>query len=131
MASFLVLSKGRADAAVLALVLEFGGHQCEVASTIKEASELLERGAFDGVVVEHLRNDFLLKPPKRLESLFRKTTVLFLTNNPEQVQQCATGIVLKAGPTEQLLQAIDTIMRRKTVVSLRTSAHAAAKAKSA
>ena len=131
MASLLVLSSERADAAVLALVLEFGGHQCEIASSVKEASELLERDAFDGVVIEHLRDDFLLQLPKRLESIFRKTTVLILTNNPEQVQQFTTGIVLKAGSTEQLLQAIDTIMRRKSVVSMRTGASAAAKAKSA
>ena len=112
MARILVLSQKRAKAEVFALVLEFGGHRCEVAGSVKEAMELLERNSFDAVVTDYARQDSLAKLAEYLRDASHKTAVVLLANATRQTRKGARQITLNACPPEQLLQAIDTIVRR-------------------
>ncbi|MBI3896594.1 MAG: hypothetical protein HY313_11755 [Acidobacteria bacterium] len=113
MAKILVLSQRRARGELLALVLEFGGHHCEVAGNVTEALELLARGSFDAVVVNSWRQDFFSKLTDA-----RKPPVIF-ANVPMQGQKGARKIAPNVSSLDQLLQTIDSIAERKGAKPLR------------
>lgn len=130
MARILVLSQERAKAAVLALVLEFSGHRCEVAGSVTEAIEFLDGDFFDAVVADYARQDSLAKLAEYLRNASRKTAIVVLANAPKQARKGDRKIMLHACPPEQLLQAIDAIVRRKPARP-QTATRAAAKAAAA
>ena len=112
MGKSLVFSNKPADRKAIALVLEFAGHRCEMASSVEEAVKFLVGNAFDLFVADVVRIDSMRELEGYLQDAPLRTPVLILTNSSTQTLKGLLGIsVLGHGAPGQLFQAIDTILR--------------------
>lgn len=112
MGQLLVLSQKLVKADVLALFLEFSGHECEVAGSVTEAIRLLSQKSFDAVVADYSQPDSLSKMAQYLKNAPRRIPLVALANGVPKARKGSSKVPLEANP-DQLLQAVDRIVRRK------------------
>ena len=95
MAKILVVGSDPTERSVHALVVEFAGHECALASSVEEALEILNQGPFDLVVADCKRGGSAGDVVRRLKAASPDAAVLVLTESVDTVAE--TDAVL-AGP---------------------------------
>ena len=112
MGTILVFSNKPENLKAVALVLEFGGHSCEIASSVEEAVKFLEGEAFDLFVAVVVQVDSMRELERYLQVAPCRTPALIRTNASTQTLKDLPGIsILGLGAPDQLFQAIDTILQ--------------------
>lgn len=113
MAKILLVGNNPAEREVRALVMEFGGHRCKIAASLKEATKLLREESFDLVVTDFKPNGSSpAQLAKSLKRTFPEILLLALTESANTVIQEADAMVTVPCPPEKLLQRIEHVLAR-------------------
>ena len=121
MSKILLVGNDPAEREVRALVMEFGGHRCRIAASLKEAAKLLREESFNLVVTDFKPNGSSpAQIAKSLKREFPEILLLALTESAKTVIQEADAMVTVPCPPEKLLQHIEHALARVGDPSRRT-----------
>ena len=113
MSKILIVANSSEDRSILGLVLEFGGHCCELASNLQEATNLLQKASFDLVIADCRRGTAIHTLARRLRVASPKTNVVFLSGTPERNRQEVDELLLSPCSPHDLLDSIQNVLQRK------------------
>lgn len=114
MAKILVTGGSLEDRSTLALMLEFGGHRCELADGLKEVAGFLREESFDVVLLDSRQAVSLIEPTRLLKVASPKAAVIVLSKRAEPKAREGGGIVLNPRSPQELFDSIQRILQRKS-----------------
>ena len=113
MAKILIAMGSSKHSSTLALMLEFGGHRCELADKPGEVADFLRKDSFDIVLMDGRQAISRIVPTKVLKVASPKTAVIVLSKRAEPKEGEVDGIVLNPRSPQELLDSIQEILQRK------------------
>lgn len=126
MSKILLVGNDPAKREVRALVMEFGGHRCKTAASLKEAMKLLREESFDLAVADFKPNGSSpLQIVKILKGLFPEVPLMILSESGDTVVKGADEVLAIPCSPENLLQHIKQMLSRSAIPARRRPARVA------
>lgn len=119
MAKILVAGGSLEDRSTLALMLEFGGHRCELSDRLREVADSLRKDSFDVVLLDCRQASSSTVPTKLLKVASPKTAVIVLGKRAEPKEREVDGIVLNPRSPQEPFASIQKILQRKPPGAIR------------
>ena len=114
MARILVVARPLEIRSTLALVLELGGHSCEIAASFREAARLLREDNFDLLLVHSQREVSFRAFARRIKVALPQTSVVFLSETKAgRVEGEGSEIVTGPLPPQDLLDLVQSVLRKR------------------
>ena len=111
---------------VRALVIEFGGHRCKTAASLKEAMKLLRGESFDLAVTHFKPNGSSpAQIVKSLKGAFPEVPLMVLSESGDTVVKGADEVLAIPCSPENLLQRIERMLSQPAIPARRRPARVA------
>ena len=113
MARILVGGSSPEIRATLALVLELGGHCCEIAANFEEAISLLRKGSFDLVLAGYGEDISPTTSAGYLKLVSLRTPVIFLSGTAEMFEMLENGTFVGPPAPQDLLAFVQSLLSER------------------
>lgn len=126
MPKILLVGNDPAERDVRALVIEFGGHRCKTAASLKEAMKLLRGESFDLAVTHFKPNGSSpAQIVKSLKSAFPEVPLMVLSESGDTVVKGADEVLVIPCSPENLLQRIERMLSQLAIPARKRPARVA------
>jgi len=118
MAEILIIGSQQAEREGLALVMEFAGHRCATAGSLREAANLLKKGSFELVLTDTVVGDDTSDHiAQALKAISATVSVVTLSEEAEPLGGDEV-ITLPFSPVHNLAPQMSTVGRREAFLAL-------------
>ena len=114
MAKILVAGGSLEDRSTIALMLELGGHRCELAARIRDCADFLRKDSFDIVLLNCRQAISRTVPTNLLKVASPKTPLIVLSKRSELKAGDVARIILNPRSPQELLDSIQKLPPQKT-----------------
>ena len=126
MPKILLVGNNPAEREVRALVMEFGGHRCKTAASLKEAMKLLREESVDLAVTDFKPNGSSpAQIVKSLKGAFPEVPLMVLSESGDTVVKGADEVLVIPCSPENLLQRIERMLSQPAIPARKRPARVA------